>query len=310
MTKAETVFDPSGRDVPAFALEELKAGRNASIVTLIGIDGSSPRGLGAQMAVAEDGRYVGSISSGCLERAIVDEAKAAMARRQGDIIRYGKGSKYLDVVLPCGSGVDLLYTVEPDPSVLDACIDGLDRRKPQALDFSTTGVAICEAAASPGEGVFRRDYTPRLRLAAAGVGAELIAFSSLASAGGYAFCAISPEADTLERCRCEEKIHLRSAGEIPDVKIDPWTAFIFMFHDREWELALAPAALSSEAFYIGAVGSRKTQAARLEALRELGISAERLARLEGPIGLLPRTRDPSALAVSVLAGALAHWPYP
>jgi len=66
-------------------------------------------------------------------------------------------------------------------------------------------------------------------------------------------------------------------------------------------------ALASPAFYIGAVGSRRTHAARLDALREQGVDEEALGRIAGPIGLIPATRDPSALAVSVLAGVLAEW---
>ncbi len=304
-------FDPSGRDVLAFALAERRAARKAAIITLVDIDGSSPREIGAQMAVAEDGRSVGSISSGCLERAIIEEARAALERGAGGVIRYGKGSKYLDVVLPCGSGVDVLYTVDLDPAVLDDCVTALDRRAPQALDFSDHGATLSGHARSEWlDSVFTRAYQPRLRIVAAGAGAELIALSRVASASGYAFCAISPETETLEKCATGEKHLLQSAGQAPDVNIDPWTAFIFLFHDREWELALAPRALDSSAFYVGAVGSRKTHSSRLEVLRGQGVDEEMLTRLDGPIGLLPRTRDPSALAVSVLAGVLSHWPHP
>jgi xanthine dehydrogenase accessory factor len=310
-TGSAAAFDPSGGDVLAFALAERRAGRPAAIVTLAEIDGASPRAPGAQMAVAEDGRFAGSISSGCLERAIVDEARAAMARGQGGAVRYGKGSRFLDVTLPCGSGVDLLFTVNPSAEVLeDACARLADRR-PAAIRFETNGIVLSDARASEREDetAFTRAYNPALRIVAAGVGAELILLSRIARAAGHLFCAISPDENILAACGAGETRHLMSSTSLPEFPADPWTAFVFLFHDREWELALAPPVLASPAFYIGAVGSRRTHEARLEAMRAAGLAEESLARIEGPIGLIPATRDPSALAVSVLAGVLAAWPH-
>ncbi|PQA86051.1 XdhC family protein [Hyphococcus luteus] len=304
-------FDPSGGDVLRFALAERRAGRPAVIVTLVEIDGASPRALGAQMAVAEDGRFAGSISSGCLERAIVEEARAAMDRGEGGVVRYGKGSPFLDVTLPCGSGVDLLFTVNPPAEALsDACI-ALDARRPVAAGFETNTMTLCDARRSQRESEtsFTRIYQPPLRIAAAGVGAELVLLARIARAAGHRFCAISPDEAILAQCGAQECFHLKSSSSLPEIPADPWTAFVFLFHDREWELALAPAALASSAFYIGAVGSRRTHAERIEALRGAELDDASLARIEGPIGLIPATRDPSALAVSVLAGVLAAWPH-
>ena len=303
-------FDPSGGDVIAFALEERAAGRPAAIVTLVAIDGSSPRALGAQMAVAADGRYVGSISSGCLERAIVEEARAAMERKTGGVVRYGKGSAFRDIVLPCGSGVDLLYTVNLTTEILLVAETARRQRRVFTLDFSAEGASQSHR---DGTGwrrdIFTRAYAPAMRIVAAGVGAELVTLSHIASAAGCAFCALSPEAETLARCAGPEKIRLQSSSVAPAMTIDRWTAFLFLFHEREWELTLAPTVLASPAFHIGAVGSPRTHQARLEALRGLGFDEAALARIEGPAGLIPATRDPSTLAVSLLAGALAAWPH-
>ncbi|MEZ5916598.1 MAG: XdhC family protein [Parvularculaceae bacterium] len=69
---------------------------------------------------------VGSISSGCLERAIISEALASITRGKGALERYGKGSRFVDVVLPCGSGVDILYTVDPSLDEIEASMRRLD----------------------------------------------------------------------------------------------------------------------------------------------------------------------------------------
>ncbi len=308
---APAVFDPSGADVLRFALSERRAGRPAVVVTLAEIDGASPRALGAQMAVAEDGRFAGSISSGCLERAIVEEARAAMARGTGGVIRYGKGSPFLDVTLPCGSGVDLLFTVNPSADVLNDAVAALDTRRPVAARFDPGAMRLSDAQRSEREDdtMFTRVYQPPLKIAAAGVGAELVLLARIARAAGHRFCAISPDETILAQCGAEESLHLKSSTSLPKIPADPWTAFVFLFHDREWELAVAPAVLASPAFYIGAVGSRRTHGERFEALRETGLDDAALSRIEGPIGLIPATRDPSALAVSVLAGVIAAWPH-
>jgi len=308
--EASFAFDPSGGDILAFAVHERMKGRPAAIVTLIYIDGSSPRALGAQMAVAADGRFTGSITSGCLERAIIDEARNRMASGEGGVVRYGKGSQYLDVVLPCGSGVDLLFTINPSAEMLSAPLDRWTHRQPASVVFTETAAlshgAVLEKATQQ---QFVRHYLPPLRIVAAGVGAELVLLSRIAKASGYAVCAISPDASTLEQCAADEIVHLQSTAATPEISIDEWSAFVFLFHDREWELSLAPQILQSKAFYVGAVGSPRTHEARLAALRDIGVDRAVLDRLNGPIGLIPATRDPAALSVSVLAGVLAAWPH-
>jgi len=284
--EASFAFDPSGGDILAFAVHERMKGRPAAIVTLIYIDGSSPRALGAQMAVAADGRFTGSITSGCLERAIIDEARNRMASGEGGVVRYGKGSQYLDVVLPCGSGVDLLFTINPSAEMLSAPLDRWTHRQPVSVVFTETAArshgAVLEKATQQ---QFVRHYLPPLRIVAAGVGS------------------------TLEQCAADEIVHLQSTAATPEISIDEWSAFVFLFHDREWELSLAPQILQSKAFYVGAVGSPRTHEARLAALRDIGVDRAVLDRLNGPIGLIPATRDPAALSVSVLAGVLAAWPH-
>ena len=305
-----STFHPFGGDVLAFALEERAAARPAVIVTLTAIEGSSPRATGAQMAIAEDGRFAGSISSGCLERAIIDMAGEILAKGDGGVIRYGKDSPFRDLVLPCGSGVDLLFTANPGADALRSAVDAQQQRRPAAFEFTTNAMRKADGVATGMRGdTFTRLFTPPLKIIAAGMGAELTLLSRLARAAGHNVCAVSPEAATLEQTAAHEVIRLQSVSSLPDFDIDPWTAIVLLFHDREWDVSLLPSALASPAFYIGAVGSRKTHAARLDSLRMMGVADDDLPRLKGPIGLIPATRDPSTLAVSILADILSAWPH-
>jgi len=297
-------FDPSGGDILGFAEEELAAGRRVAIATLTDIDGSSPRAVGAQMAIAEDGRFCGSISSGCLERAIIAEAGRTIAEGDGGVIRYGKGSRFVDVVLPCGSGVDILFTVASAGDAITAALASLRARRSAALRFGTNAVMT----ANEDSRGFLRAYRPPIRLVIAGYGPELTLLAAIASAAGFIVCALSPDAECLATCNADETARLLSSSVLPEIAIDYRTACILLFHDREWERALAPLFLQSPAFYVGAVGGPKTAALRRASLQEDGLSEADIARLSAPVGLVPMTRDPSSLAVSILAEIVAKAP--
>ncbi len=108
-------------DLAAWSAE----GERCALITLIGVDGNAPRAEGAQMAVSESGKWAGYISGGCLEQAIALEAVAAIGDGKPRLLRYGKGSPYFDIRLPCGSGLDVF--VQPG---LDAAL--IREMQPQA----------------------------------------------------------------------------------------------------------------------------------------------------------------------------------
>jgi xanthine dehydrogenase accessory factor len=128
-------------------------------------------------------------------------------------------------------------------------------------------------------------------------------FVRLAATFGAAVEAITPDLRQFGLLEAAgHPVHLLThPGSAPQLARDRWTAVVFLFHDRDWEDALLPEALALPGFYHGAIGSLRTHAARLERLREGGCDEAALAKLKGHIGLIPATRDPAALAVSVLA---------
>ena len=91
-----------------------------------------------------------------------------------------------------------------------------------------------------------------------------------------------------------------SRTALPELVGDPWTAFVFLFHDHDWEEQLLPHALAQDGFYHGAVGSARTHRARLAGLRASGMPQASIGTLRGGIGLIPATRDPATLALSIL----------
>jgi xanthine dehydrogenase accessory factor len=104
-----------------------------------------------------------------------------------------------------------------------------------------------------------------------------------------------------------DTIELVSRTSLPDVRSDPWTAIVFLFHDHDWEEALLPQALRLPALYFGAVGSKRTHHARLAMLQAAGVPEPFYRALRGPVGLIPATRDPATLALSILAEVVQEY---
>ena len=90
--------------------------------------------------------------------------------------------------------------------------------------------------------------------------------------------------------------------------VDAHTAVLLLFHDHEWEQNLLMHAATLEPFFIGALGSRKTQEIRLQRLAGAGLSAAYCGRVQGPIGLVPCLRNASLIAVPALAEVTANLP--
>jgi xanthine dehydrogenase accessory factor len=270
----------------------LQAGRRCALVTIVGVEGAAPRPVGAQMAVVEDGSWTGYISGGCLESAVAQEALQAMAAGESRLVRYGRGSKYIDIVLPCGSGLDLHIDIAPDATAIGEAVAALDAREPATLTLHP-----------PGAAPFERAYVPTLRIMAAGRGPAIAALLDLAASMGFATAALSPEQDVVACAagRWDEAQGLIRPEDRIEIDGDPYSAFVLMFHDHHWEIALCASAVKTECFYIGAMGSRTTSANRQALLREAGLNLEERARVRGPIGLFPHAKRPGDLALSVLA---------
>jgi len=293
-------------DVLAFAETELAAGRPAALITIVSLDGPFSRPLGAQLAVSDDKRFAGSISGGCLEQALTEEAQIAMKEGANRTLRYGTGSPYLDVQLPCGGGIDLYVDVHVDREVLQRAIALGRARHSFSLLFdpasTRSSLRLEEQTVQAKPGEFVRRFDPKLRIVLAGRGWEIVAMSQLAQTADVELVVASQEPATLEFCRpyADQLIQLTVQRAAPKLPLDAHTAVACLFHEHEWEAPLLLDALRSPAFYVGALGSRQTQQRRVETLRELGAGPDDIARLKGPIGLFP-SQDPRSLAVSALA---------
>ena len=262
-----------------------EAEQPCALICVTEIRGGAMRAKGALMAVRESGEVAGYVSNGCVDADTIFQAKAAMEDGGIRRLKYGEGSPFKDIQLPCGGSIDLLVIAEPDKGLLEGAVAKFATRQSAVLKFEGFGWT----------------YAPKLRLRIAGRGAAVRALTSQALQSGFEVHLQSPDPEISTGLELSRFDHLTNPTIAPDVNDDAWSAVVLMFHDHDWEVALLAQALSSEAFYIGAMGSERTHNLRCEALREAGVSEEVIGRVQGPIGLIPSMRDANLLALSTLA---------
>jgi xanthine dehydrogenase accessory factor len=264
------------------------ASNPAALCTIVGIDGSFSRRRGAQLAVGRDGTRAGDMADNCLDAELAKQATDAFQTGEVRLLRYGRGSPFIDFRLPCGSGLDILVDPAPERALLERCARDLEARRQTAL-------ALPLPVGTQMRMVHERLYIPALQLLILGSGPECTALSRLAAAQGVGV-------------EWREAGNGLSLNQVPtDLQADRWTAVVLLFHDHEWEHALIDWALRTPAFYIGAQGGAPARAERVERLKETGHGEGELARLHSPIGLIPHARDPGVLALSVLADVVGAY---
>lgn len=276
------VDDPA--TILRFAIKSLDDGMAAALVTLTDVHGGASRGPGSQMVVREDGGYCGFVSGGCVEAAVAYEALDVLASGEDKVVRYGKGSPWFDIVLPCGGGITLSIHALRSAQPLREIVEYLEQRKSAGLVYDAQRCQLKSMAENlrPGwEGErFSAVYHPDVRLIIAGASIEAEITRQLALAAGY---------------------------EMSDDRalMDRHSALILLWHDIDRELPFLQQARLRHPFYTGALGSKRTHQRRKEALRELGWSHAEIARIKAPVGLFPKARDARSLALSVLADVAA-----
>jgi len=283
----------------------------AVLAVIAGVEGPSYRPVGAMMAVFDAADRVGTLSSGCIEADIALHAMEARRTGRPAMLRYGRGSPFADIELPCGGGLDILLLPAPDRAALTEVAGNRAARRPCTLEIGTeTGaMRVAEAGATGRDGAtLRIRYESEIRFVVFGKGPEASTFAALVQSAGYPNLLLSPDGETLaagEGAGCATR-HLTVPRFPEGLEADDRTAIVLFFHDHDWEPPILAGALATPAFYVGAQGSRRAAAARLYELEALGVGEAARARVHGPVGLIPSARDAGTLAVSVLAEVLGE----
>lgn len=309
-------FDQS----PETALRWHRAGRGAALATVIQTWGSAPRRQGAQLVVASDGQIEGSVSGGCVEGAVILEALEALEDGKHRVLEYGvSDGDAFAVGLACGGTIRIL--VEPvggslSEDTLAALVQARANR--QALTYAVdlqTGQGQLQPDAYPER--LRRDasgveadqrtfvavHNPPLRLIVVGAVHITQALLPMARIAGYDPVVIDPRAAFANEARFPQTRLLQDWPDdaVTTLGLDARTALVLLTHDPKLDDPALMAGLRAECFYIGALGSTRTHAARVTRLQEAGFTATQIARVHGPVGLDIGAADPAEIAVSILA---------
>jgi xanthine dehydrogenase accessory factor len=334
----------------------LRDGRRVVNAMLVERIGSAPLDPGAQMLVDERGNIEGSVTGGCVEAALVEEAQAIFAGEGPRVASYGiSDEEAAGVGLMCG-GTVRIFVHEQGPDALDALgavARAREAGEPAALatlldgDGAGAKLAILGDRVVGGLGVtalldrsVERDARGQLdeglsRVRRYGAGGEVmgsevavyiqafetqprmvifgaIDFSAemakLASEVGYqvTICdARRPFADSPRFARVAEVVVDWPDRYLESQVLGPRDVVLVFSHDAKFDEPALISSLATDAGYIGALGSRRTQERRLQRLREAGLDELSIARMHAPCGLDVGARTPVETAVSILAEVIA-----
>ncbi|WP_137719098.1 XdhC family protein [Methylobacillus flagellatus] len=292
------------------ASQWLAQGQRVHLFTLIRTWGSAPRLPGAILVVREDGHLLGSVSGGCIEDDLADKAKHGQLPGTPAIIEYGVSRDEAQRFgIPCGGQLQIFVEPLQQPQQLAPMIDALLTRKllRRSIRLSNGDIRLGEAL--PGsqpvlEGDwFHSVFGPQWRLLIIGANQLGDTLASMAQALDFDVLICDPREEMRAEWHVEGATWL--AGMPDDVVLelapDAHTAIVAVTHDPKLDDMALLEALKCEAFYVGALGSRRNQEKRQERLRLFELTETEISRLRGPVGLPIGSRTPAEIAVAILA---------
>ena len=302
-------------NIPEVALSWASEGEPVVLATVIETWGSAPRRVGAQMAIGLNGKMQGSVSGGCIESAVVSEAQEAIETKSIRLLEYGVTNEdAFSVGLACGGKIRVM--LEPVGHTIS--LETLQK----LVDFRKNKVSVaCVVNIITGETKLKTGYSERFSgfeeenkifvtvhnspIRVVIVGAVHIAQNlvKLAKIANFDPIVVDPRSGfaNSERFKSETIIEEWPDTALSKISIDRNTAIVLLTHDPKLDDPALEIALNSDAFYIGALGSKKTHAARIDRMKGLGFGVDRTNRISGPIGLYIGASNPAEIAISILA---------
>ena len=306
--------------IPEIALDWHRDGRGAALATVVETWGSAPRRVGSQLVISGRGEIEGSVSGGCVEGAVVTEALEALAQGKSRLLEYGvSDGDAFAVGLACGGTIRVL--VEPvgaeltEALLADLVAARAARHATAYVANLATGTRHLTATDYPDR--FRMDrsgfeddgqtfvaiHNPPLRMIIVGAVHIAQALVPMARIVGYDPVIVDPRDAFGSQARFPGETILNDWPDdaIATLGLDARTALVLLTHDPKLDDPAITAAITSDVFYIGALGSKRTHASRVERLTAQGIDAGRIARIHGPVGLDIGAAGPAEIALSILA---------
>lgn len=300
------------------------AGQPALLATVVRTWGSSPRPIGSIMALSAAGNVVGSVSGGCIEDDLIYRYQSTQIA--GGVMHHipaGKPERVIYGVaaddahrfgLPCGGTLELVLEFNPDPDLLLTLINQLARGQlVQRRTELATGQVTLHSVPGPTSltddgNYLHNTFGPEYRMLLIGAGQLAECLASMAISCGFAVTLCDPREEYLNGCALTGVTILQEMPDdaVRDFQLDRRSCVIALSHDPKLDDLALLEALNTEAFYVGAIGSRRNNQARCTRLIEhFEQTQASLANLRGPIGIYIGSKTPPEIAVSVMAEVLA-----
>jgi xanthine dehydrogenase accessory factor len=294
------------------------ANEKIALATVVETWGSSPRPVGSKMAVTESGKMAGSVSNGCIEGAVFEEAQKVLQAGKARMVEFGVADQdAFEVGLACGGQVKVF--IQPFGDVQEAALRYLEEERPAVLRTDTeSGFSRLWIEEARDERMGWEDgrvfVEPLLRpphLIIVGAIHIAIPLHRMAKLMGYRVTVVdarSKFADAERFPEADQILQLWPDEALAGISLDRSTYVVILTHDPKFDLPALRAVLPADVRYIGAIGSRKTNQNRFQKLREEGFSDEQLSRVHGPIGLDlgGRGAEETALAIMAELTAVRH----
>jgi len=236
----QILYAEHAQDILAATLELMHSGKPCALVTSLNIEGGAARELGSLAVISGRGDMIGYLSNGCIDRDIIHHGMAAIDTGQVKHLRYGAGSPYLDLKLPCGGALELVIDPAPDLAVLEAALTRLLNRQKTVLAFEGQG------------GPVQIEYVPKPALILAGRGAIFRTTARLAAQMDFELHLASPDLEdlaSLKLLKPTTQQPMTTPSARIDLPIDAYSAVLLVFHDHEWEQAILMHAAQQYPFF-------------------------------------------------------------
>lgn len=300
-------IDNGDTEVLLQAVEWLEAGSNVELITVAKTFGSSPRPPGSLAAVREDGVLVGSVSGGCIEKQLairIDDQNRAQSFAHE--ISDDEARKF---GLPCGGKIELVFEALSDPTELKAVLDAIQQRKRISRTVSLeSGVAAIDEVDRTVEFLYdgrhiRKIFGPEWRVLLIGAGQLSRFVAQFALALDYEVVVCEPRKEFSSAWNVNGCTLTRELPEnaVLEYATDHHSIVLALTHDPNLDDSALIEALPSNAFYVGALGSKANNERRKKRLTDIGVEAQSVARLHGPVGLDIGSRSAAEIAISIMA---------
>lgn len=309
-------MQPVDTEVIGQVVTWLEANQRCWLATVVKTWGSSPRPVGSLLSCNGEGRIVGSLSGGCVEDDLLEKLTTGqLAKDAPQFFQYGVSAEESEKFgLPCGGS--LYIVVEPLSRARHLAhfthiVERLAERRcvERRVDLKSDAIAVTDVDAhrelryDEDRETLTQTYGPRHQLFIIGAGMLSRYVSEMAQTLDYAVTVCDPRSELLDDF---DVAGVTKVADMPDDAIrarakDNASAIIALTHDPRIDDMGLMEALKTEAFYVGALGSTRTSAARRERLRTLDLSAEEISRLHAPIGLPIGSKTPPEIAIAILA---------